>query len=218
MQSGSIPNMTEFYAIIRALSHWNHYLLPKEFVLYSDHEALKYLSTQHKLGARHAKWVKFLQTFQFVLKHKSRQLNKVADVLSRRHSLLNVMQSIVVGFEIVKSLYENDYDFGNLWKACLSGPKTQFFIHDGYLFRGKQLCISDCSLREAIIREAHGDGLARHLGRDKTLILVQEKFYWPKLVQHVEKIVSKCVTCHKAKMHGNNVGLYTPLPIPTAPW
>ena len=27
----------EFYAIIRALSHWSHYLLPKEFVLFSDH-------------------------------------------------------------------------------------------------------------------------------------------------------------------------------------
>ena len=53
----------EFYAIIQALSHWSHYLLPKEFVLYSDHEALKYLSTQHKLSARHAKWVEFLQVF-----------------------------------------------------------------------------------------------------------------------------------------------------------
>ena len=50
------------------------------------------------------------------------------------------------------------------------------------------------------------------------MILVQEKFYWPKLVQHVEKIMSMCVTCHQAKMHGNNVGLYTPLPIPATPW
>ena len=49
--------------------------------------------------------------------------------------------------------------FCNLWKACLSGPKTQFFIHNGYLFRGKQLCIPDCSLREVIIRKAHGGGL-----------------------------------------------------------
>ena len=62
-----------------------HYLLPKEFVLYSDHKALNYLSTQHKLNVRHAKWVEFLQLFQFVLKYKSGQLNKVADELSRRH-------------------------------------------------------------------------------------------------------------------------------------
>ena len=141
----------------------------------------------------------------------------MADALSRRYALLNAMQYVVVGFEIVKIPYENDYDFGNLWKACISGPKTQFFIHNGYLFRGKQHCIPDCSLREAIIREAHGGGLVGHFGRDKTLSLVFEKFYWPKLVQHVEKIVSRCVTCHEAKMHGNNARLYT-LPIPIELW
>ena len=37
-------------------------------------------------------------------------------------------------------------------------------------------------------------------------------------MQHVEKIVSTCVTCHKAKMHGNNAGLYTSLLIPIAQW
>lgn len=208
----------EFYAIIRALNFWSHYLLPLEFVLFSDHEALKYLSTQHRLNARHAKWVEFLQSFQFAIKHKSGKLNKVADALSRRHALLNAMQSMVVGFEIVTTLYEDDSDFGNLWKACSSGPKNQFFIHNGFLFKGKQLCVPNCSLREAIIREAHGGGLAGHFGRDKTSSMVQENFYWPKLVQDVEKIVRRCATCQKAKMHGSNAGLYTPLPIPTAPW
>ena len=47
--------------------------------------------------------------------------------------------------------------------------------------------------------------------------MVQENFYWPKLMQDVEKIVKRCVTWHKAKMQGSNVRLYTPLPIPIAP-
>ena len=53
----------EFYAIVRALQHWSHYLLPCEFVLYSEYEALKYLNHQQKLNAMHAKWVEFLQIF-----------------------------------------------------------------------------------------------------------------------------------------------------------
>ena len=30
----------EFYAIVQALKKWRHYLLPKEFVLCTDHKAL----------------------------------------------------------------------------------------------------------------------------------------------------------------------------------
>ena len=58
----------EFYAMVRALNHWSHYLRPQAFVLHSDHESLKYIHGQHKLSARHAKWVEFLQSFNFVAK------------------------------------------------------------------------------------------------------------------------------------------------------
>ena len=33
----------EFYAIIRCLEHWSHCLVDSEFILHSDHEALKYI-------------------------------------------------------------------------------------------------------------------------------------------------------------------------------
>ncbi|KAI4370287.1 hypothetical protein MLD38_018654 [Melastoma candidum] len=34
----------EFYSIVRALESWSHYLLPREFVLHTDHETLKYIN------------------------------------------------------------------------------------------------------------------------------------------------------------------------------
>jgi hypothetical protein len=51
--------MIEFYAIVQALCHIHHYLLPQEFVLCSDHEALCYLKFQKKLNYRHGRWVEF---------------------------------------------------------------------------------------------------------------------------------------------------------------
>jgi len=58
----------ELYALIRALQTWKHHLVFQEFIIHSDHESLKYLKGQHKLNKRHAKWVEFLEQFQYVIK------------------------------------------------------------------------------------------------------------------------------------------------------
>ncbi|KAH9716982.1 Endonuclease [Citrus sinensis] len=76
----------EMYALVRALETWQHYLLPKEFVIHTDHESLKHLKGQGKLHKRHAKWVEFIEPFPYVIKYKQGKENVVADALSRRFS------------------------------------------------------------------------------------------------------------------------------------
>ena len=59
----------------------NTIFFPKEFVIHSDHESLKYLKSQNKLNKRHAKWVEFIEQFPYVIKHKQGKVNIVADAL-----------------------------------------------------------------------------------------------------------------------------------------
>ncbi|XP_048228314.1 uncharacterized protein LOC125369579 [Ricinus communis] len=155
----------EFYAIVRALEHWSHYLRPKPFVLHSDHEALKYIHGQQKLNHRHAKWVEFLQSFTFHSKYKEGRNNVVADALSRRRYLLATVHTQVLGFEHLKGLYENDEHFATIFQK----PTQEFIVQDGFLFKGNKLCIPKCGVRELLIREVHGGGIAGHFGVHKTM-------------------------------------------------
>jgi hypothetical protein len=42
----------------------------------------------------------------------------VVDALSRRYVLLNIMSTTLIGFEYVKVLYANDFDFSEIYNAC----------------------------------------------------------------------------------------------------
>ena len=64
------------------------------------------------------KWVEYLHSFTFVIKHKSEVTNKVADALSRRCSLLTEMKVEVLGFDEMKELYDADPIFFEAWREC----------------------------------------------------------------------------------------------------
>ena len=64
-----------------------------------------------KLNRKHAKWVEYLQSFTFVIKHISGQANKVANVLSRRSLVIQECKVQILGFPFVKELYAQDSDF-----------------------------------------------------------------------------------------------------------
>jgi len=53
--------------------------MANEFILRSNYETVKYIQGQHKLNSGHAKWVKYLQSFHFIIKHKSEKLNQAVD-------------------------------------------------------------------------------------------------------------------------------------------
>ncbi|GKC05622.1 RNA-directed DNA polymerase [Tanacetum coccineum] len=60
--------------------------------------------------------------------------------------------------------------------------------------------------------------LAGHFGSGKTLSLLHEQFYWPKMERDVNRLLKRCRTCPIAKPHSSNAGLYTPLSVPVALW
>ena len=73
--------------------------------------------------------------------------------------LLTIIDIEVVGFDVIKGLYEFDSDF---WEVVdkLKNPvprhvdtiQGEYLMQDGYLFKGKQLCVPVGSKWENIIQ------------------------------------------------------------------
>jgi hypothetical protein len=109
----------ELYALVRVLEIWQHYIWPKEFVIHSNHESLKYLKIQTNLNKRHAKWVEFIETFPYVIKYKKGKDNVVANALSRKNNLLLTRLDFhVLGLEEIKELYPSGIFFGPIFAKC----------------------------------------------------------------------------------------------------
>ncbi|GJY23559.1 putative nucleotidyltransferase, ribonuclease H, partial [Tanacetum coccineum] len=202
----------EFYAVVQAVKHWRHYLFHKEFVLFTDHDSLRHIRTQDKVSYKHGRWLAFLKKFTFVVKHKTGVTNRAADALSRRSGLLVTMQVDVTGLDVIRDMVTMGpyFSFG-----VQAGEKPDFFLHDGFLFKGNQLCIPDSSLRLQIIKELHDEG---HAGRDRTLQLVQASYFCPTMRKEVDRYVKGCRVYQVSRGTATNAGLYMPLPVPLQPW
>ena len=74
----------ECLGIIAALKHFSVYLIGKEFVIVTDHQALQYLDSMRNSNPRLIRWALALQPFMFTVKHRPGVQNGNADGLSRQ--------------------------------------------------------------------------------------------------------------------------------------
>jgi hypothetical protein len=91
----------ELAAVVHALKIWRHYLMGKRCELYIDHKSLKYIFTQSNLNLRQRRWLELMKYYDFGISYHPRKANVVADDLSRRS---HVSQLVVDGmpFELCK--------------------------------------------------------------------------------------------------------------------
>lgn len=58
----------------------------------------------------------------------------------------------------------------------------------------------------------------QHLRWDKTILTLEERFYRPQLKKEVTRYVERCFICQPANDTSQNIGSYSPLPIPDNIW
>ena len=73
----------ECYALVQCLKRFRPYIEGNHIKLFTDHKALIYLNKHSTLSAKQARWVSYINLFDYEIKYKEGKSNKVADALSR---------------------------------------------------------------------------------------------------------------------------------------
>jgi len=89
---------------------------------------------------------------------------------------------------------------------------------DGVLYRRNLLWVP-MGLISGILESEHDTKVAGHMGQDKTIELIRQNFWWPKMNERIIDFVRSCPKCqqNKAARH-QPYGLSSPLEPPYAPW
>jgi hypothetical protein len=159
-----------------------------------------------------------------VIKHISITANKVVDSLSRKCLLMQEFRVKTLGFDNLKEMYMDNPNFKEAYEASENpvlrdkSQWTEYMIQDGLLFKGNQLCIPKCSMRDNLLKEKHSGGLAEHVGHDKTFSKLNGSYFWPGMRTNVKKFVDRCRIFQHTKGKRQNTGLYQPLSIPERSW
>lgn len=83
-------------------------------------------------------------------------------------------------FKTLKELYETYGDFKVIWKEVNTNQHLgEFLILKQYLFKGNHFYLPRTSLRDKVIKYLHVGGLGGDIGRGKTIVADEERYFCP---------------------------------------
>jgi len=146
----------------------------------TDHKNLQYFREPQKVTGRQARWIKFLQDFDYTLEHIAGTTNTIADLLSRRKDLNKGVDSDLPRIPLPDHLFSFP-------------PPTDTFVVN------KTFLADNPTTRREVLRDLHDAPMAGHPGIANTWELVREHYEGPRLRQFVEQYVKGCARCQESK-------------------
>lgn len=188
----------EALAAIMAIEAFRGYVEGYHFTLITDSSALTHiLSTKWKVGSRCSRWALNLQQFDMTVVHRKGKDNVVPDALSR--SIATVQENKTPSWytslmQKVKDRPDAFVDFrieNGVLKKFVSAREK------GHDCRFEWKIIPTPESIDAILHSSHDDCF--HLGFEKTLNRIKQRYYWPKMSSQIRKYVQQCSTCKEVK-------------------
>ena len=79
--------------------------------------------------------------------------------------------------------------------------------------------LDNSELQLKVIRKVHNQPIVNHSGVEKTLEMIRQSYYWPKMKETTQQYICNCHACKRAKaLRDIYHGLLQPLLVPQKPW
>ena len=96
----------------------------------------------------------------------------------------------------------------------LRGSKAE----NGLLYKDNKLWVAE-DLGLDVIREIHDQLAVGHTGVRKTILTIQQHYFWPRMKRDVDQYIRNCHVCRRAKAPRDRYNrTLKPLPVPQKPW
>lgn len=201
----------ECLSVVFCLERFMEFVEGSEMTVYTDHSALTWLFKQKELSGRLARWVLSLQQHHMKIKHLKGKNNVVADAISR-FPICQILEMVQL-LDFIQPT--GDLWYENLLQEVRNGNarSRRYKEMDGKLFydphvKGRRLTnwkwklVIPLGNRKSVLQECHDDPKSAHLGVQKTIDRVLDRYYWPGLSRDVREYVKLCEVCKTTK-HDN---------------
>ena len=197
----------ECLAVWWAIKEFRVYIHGTEFVVVTDHSALQWLMKLQNPQGRLARWILFLQTFQFTIIHRAGKKHVNADALSRYIQTIEPAHSSIKNLDpwedetFLHFLKTNKYLPGSNKQECkriqkeaqryLFDNEKIFFIPDKDDTK-KTLIVPKPDDRLHLVKTTHALG---HFKEQTTLERLRATYFWKSMNHDVQRVIKTCLTC-----------------------
>ncbi|KAL5970240.1 Transposon Ty3-I Gag-Pol polyprotein [Taenia solium] len=220
--------------------HFKHYLIVKQFIVRTDHQALTWLRTMKEIDRSVAHWYEEPQQYDFTVQYRKWATHSNAGALSRR-PLSAERDSGVVGtlflIEPTRHTQSTDPDTDLLYEGFLASSYkltaeemnssskaakriwrqwSKLILEDEVLWyqedatSPKRLVVPN-SLMQTVLQELHEQ--MGHAGEKKMVEVLSKRYWWPSLIPDVLDFCRTCITCSSFKKpHSTPTASLKPMP------
>ena len=186
----------ELLAFVFATKQFRCYLYGRNFTVYTDHRALKWLLDLQDPSSRLTRWAVKLSEYDYTVQHRPGTQMRHADALSR--GINAVEKDLVFSREVIKDEQEKD-------ELCLQykGYENFWTDEDGILYRQcrkeQPRVVIPASLVYTVLTCYHKLPFTAHQVVSRTVEFISKKYWWETLRNDVSEYIKRCDACAKRK-------------------